>query len=36
MAMAGRWSVDPSTIGDAAVTATGIHGLPPSVQYATR
>ncbi|MTK01218.1 hypothetical protein [Micromonospora sp. CP22] len=29
MAMAGRWSIDPSAIDDATVTATGIHGLPP-------
>ncbi|WP_426503875.1 hypothetical protein ACPPVO_40495 [Dactylosporangium sp. McL0621] len=31
MAMAGRWSIDPNTIDDAAVTTTGIYGLPPSV-----
>ncbi|WP_433040825.1 hypothetical protein [Dactylosporangium sp. CS-033363] len=28
MAMAGRWSVDPNTIDDAAVTAPGIYGVP--------
>jgi hypothetical protein len=32
MAIAGRWSVDPNTIDEAAVTATGIYGLPPSVR----
>ncbi|MFC0504883.1 hypothetical protein [Micromonospora costi] len=31
MTMAGRWSIDPNTIDDAIVTATGIYGLPPSV-----
>ncbi|MBO4210029.1 hypothetical protein [Micromonospora echinofusca] len=31
MAMAGRWSVDPTMIDDVAVTVTGIYGLPPSV-----
>lgn len=31
LAMAGRWSVDPRTIDNAAVTATGIYGLPPSI-----
>jgi hypothetical protein len=36
MAMAGRWSVDPTTIDNAAVTAAGIHGLPPSIRHATR
>ncbi|GIH09272.1 hypothetical protein Rhe02_73390 [Rhizocola hellebori] len=36
MAMAGRWSVDPTTIDDAAVTAAGIHGLPPSVRHTSR
>ncbi|MEU5910210.1 hypothetical protein [Micromonospora sp. NPDC047527] len=36
MAMAGRWSVDPSAIDDATVTATGIYGLPPSVVDASR
>ncbi|WP_199523611.1 hypothetical protein [Micromonospora craterilacus] len=30
MAMAGRWSIDPTTINDAAVATAGIHGLPPS------
>lgn len=34
MAMAGRWSVDPRMIDDAAVTAAGIHGLPPSIRHA--
>ncbi|GIJ34976.1 hypothetical protein [Micromonospora sediminimaris] len=31
MAMAGRWSTDPSAIDDATVTEGGIYGLPPSV-----
>jgi hypothetical protein len=33
MAMAGRWSIDPRTIDDATVTATGLYGLPPSVSH---
>lgn len=36
MVMAGRWSVNPSTIDDAAVTADGIHGLPPSIRHDCR
>lgn len=31
MALAGRWSVDPTTIDNASVTAAGIYGLPPSI-----
>ncbi|TWG19024.1 hypothetical protein FHU34_114399 [Micromonospora taraxaci] len=31
MAMAGRWSIDPSAIDDATVTATGIYGQASSV-----
>ena len=34
MSMAGRWSVDPTTIDDAAVMAAGIYGLPPSIRHA--
>jgi hypothetical protein len=34
LAMAGRWSVDPRTIDDAAVTGAGVHGLPPLVPRA--
>jgi hypothetical protein len=30
MAMAGRWSIDPTTIDD-AIMGAGIYGLPPSV-----
>ncbi|SCL26248.1 hypothetical protein GA0070616_3269 [Micromonospora nigra] len=30
MTMAGRWSIDPSDIDNATVTANGIYGLPPS------
>ncbi|MGW5667361.1 hypothetical protein [Micromonospora sp. NPDC003776] len=36
MAMAGRWSIDPSWIDDATVTATGVYGLPPSVSNPSR
>lgn len=28
--MAGRWSIDPSTIDGAAMSWTGIHGLAPA------
>ncbi|GLW29433.1 hypothetical protein [Actinoplanes regularis] len=31
MAIAGRWSIDPTTIDGATVTALGIYGLPPSM-----
>jgi len=33
MARAGRWSVDPNTINDAAVADVGIYGLPPSIRH---
>jgi hypothetical protein len=33
MAMAGCWSVDPTTIDHVAVTDPGIFGLPPWVRY---
>ncbi len=36
MAMAGRWSIDPRTIDDDTVAATGIYGLPPSVSDTSR
>ncbi|MER7279317.1 hypothetical protein ABT369_33245 [Dactylosporangium sp. NPDC000244] len=36
MVMAGRWSVDPAAIDDSAVTAAGIHGLPPTVRHTAR
>ncbi|MEU1362871.1 hypothetical protein ABZ356_23870 [Micromonospora zamorensis] len=36
LTMAGRWSIDPSAIDDATVTATGIYALPPSVPDAPR
>ncbi|MBQ0896207.1 hypothetical protein KBX37_24455 [Micromonospora sp. U56] len=36
MAMAGRWSIDPSAIDDDTVTAPGIYGLPPPVSNTSR
>ncbi|MFC7482900.1 hypothetical protein ACFQX7_26965 [Luedemannella flava] len=34
MTMAGRWSVNPTTIDDDAVVAAGVYGLPPSAALA--
>jgi len=35
MEMAARWSIDPSTIDDAMISESGVHGLPPSVPRST-